>query len=521
MATLDFDAPLSRYFKDEIVQSFHEHDITSLDDVYDLVVGNPRNWASVLGWNEAQANGLIKWLYDNQKGNFEVSKDIEKKAKSFQSPYYATKESIEDISANRWEHIVNKESINRKKRIGERQESTILAPLEAIHLPASVDGSDGTNRGLRQQCALEATCDTEAIKSWLKARANNPNTLTAYRKESERFLLWSVLEKQTALSSLNIEQCSDYLRWLEQLGRTDETEWEKRWRQPQSLWVGPKNVSRSSGDWRPFNNALSFSSRKAAVTIIRQLFSFLQKTGYLRFNPFDQISTKIPLLPGEGKPKEFADRSLSEQQWEEILNYLDKMPDSITKARLKVILLLGKGLGMRASEMLNARCSWIHFSSIHQTSNMATIDIVGKGDKERRLPLSEEQLGIINDYLQYRKLTDITDATLSQVPILASMKPRKKGSSDALSRSGLYLILSNFLEEVARSIQKERPVDASKLRTSSTHWLRHTFAVTSLKVMPVNIVQTAMGHASVGTTSRYIMPDQREMFEAMKKKSSI
>ena len=117
------------------------------------------------------------------------------------------------------------------------------------------------------------------------------------------------------------------------------------------------------------------------MTVVRQLFSFLQKTGYLKMNPFDQISPKIPLLPGEGKPKEYADRSLSKEQWDEILAYLEAMPESIQKARLKVILLLGKGLGMRCSEMINARSSWIAARNIGGSSVMF-ITVIGKETKK-------------------------------------------------------------------------------------------------------------------------------------------
>lgn len=144
---------------------------------------------------------------------------------------------------------------------------------------------------------------------------------------------------------------------------------------------------------------------------------------------------------------------------------------------------------------------------------------MGKGDHERRLPVSDAQVDIINAYLEMRKHPAIGITDGDDVPILASVK--KRGGHESLSRSGLYLILTEFFEKVAQSIEEERPQDASKLRTGSTHWLRHTFAVTSLEVMPINIVQTAMGHASIGTTSRYLTPDQREIYNAMKKKPAM
>ena len=151
------------------------------------------------------------------------------------------------------------------------------------------------------------------------------------------------------------------------------------------------------------------------------------------------------------------------------------------------------------------------------------IEVVGKGDKIRRLPLQPEQLAIINHYLSLRGLSHIGLAD-PDTPLLSSLGRGRKtelkqgqAKRTALSRSGLYRTLDEFLEEVALHVEAERPLDAAKFRASSTHWLRHTFATTALKEMPVNVVQNAMGHASVGTTSRYLTPEESEVARAMRK----
>ncbi len=521
MPQLDFVAPLSQYFFEEVSTHLEKNDICNLDDLMDLIYINENNWWKSVHLDKETANGILKWLYDHRLEGIELPDPVLKKAIELTKPYYGHKVGI--VAGMRFTEVVNPEAHFKKAppRAGfMHSERSQIVPLESFKVPDLFNGKEGTNRGELENCQLNAENDLEAIHSWLKARGKNQNTQAAYKKEAERFLLWAIIERRTALSSLSLEDCSEYLTWLEMLGRTSEETWIARWNQPQSTWLGPKNTARSSGDWRPFSSALSYASRKIAMTVIRQLFSFLQKTGYLRMNPFDQISPKIPLLPGEGKPKEYADRSLSKEQWDEILTYLDGMPDSIQKARLKVILLMGKGLGMRCSEMINARASWISARNI-EGSNVMFITVIGKGDKERRLPLSNEQVQMISNYLEMRDLPPLGDETGSNSLLLASMRKSKKNAEGGVTRSGLYVILSNFLGNVADSIKKERPLDAAKLRTSSTHWLRHTFAVTSLEVMPVNVVQTALGHASVGTTSRYIIPDEKTIVEALKKKPNL
>ena len=400
-----------------------------------------------------------------------------------------------------------------------KKENPGIAPLEKLRLPEGLDGRGGDNRDRVKQ-SIEAYDDISAIENWLSVKAQNANTRSAYRKEAERFLLWCTQEKGIAMSSIGIAEAKDYLRWLESLGRTPEASWP--YNVAQKEWIGPKNTPREDSQWRPFNSALSHTSRKMAMTIVRQLFGYLARTSYIVHNPFDQIPSKVPYLRGEGAAKQFADRSFSEEQWQEAENYFLTLEDSEAAARLAVVLMLGKGLGMRASEMLSARAGWIGMASAG-TEKFLCIEVIGKGDKARRIPIGESQVGLINHYFAFRGLAPIGIAD-AKTPILASLgRGRKnsilKGSAsrNALSRSGLYRLLEKFLDECASSIEQDRPLDAEKFRSASTHWLRHTFATSALKAMPVNMVQTALGHASVGTTSRYLKPEEAELARAMKK----
>ncbi len=85
------------------------------------------------------------------------------------------------------------------------------------------------------------------------------------------------LEKRVALSSARLEECSEYLKWLEMIGRETPENWQKSWIYPQETWIGPKNTPRESPDWKPFNSSLAYTSRKAASTIVRRSFrSFIR-----------------------------------------------------------------------------------------------------------------------------------------------------------------------------------------------------------------------------------------------------
>ena len=393
-----------------------------------------------------------------------------------------------------------------------------IMPLERLRVPPELSGVTGLNRAPHAACSLDAGTDLEALKVWLTARASNPNTEASYRKEAERFYLWCLLERKTALSSIRAGDAALYLRWLEGLGRTDESAWAAKWRIAQSRWIGPKNTPRSSPAWRPFNGPLQVSSRRNAVVVVRQLFNFLKQTGYIIFSPFDQVSPKVPLLKGEGAPQAFADRSLTDDQWAEIIDRIGTIPEGWPRERMKLILMMGKSLGMRASEMLDAKAGWIVERRVGFKVRSA-IEILGKGAKIRRLPINAEQRRIIDDALSARGIPGLSAAE-PDTPLLINLG-RGRNAGGPMTRSGLYVVLRKFFDETADAIATERPMDSAKLRASSTHWLRHTFAVNALGEMSVNVVQAAMGHASVATTGRYLAPEEETMSEAMEKMPAL
>lgn len=475
---------------ERVCASLDDLGVETVEDLYEAVANVGGNWyKSFTGISREDAKTLVDWLSIHARDVGEVTERFYPSG-TFES------------------------------------EPTETLPALAVHsiddlvLPQDLDGSAGSNRA--ELNSLEAVNDLDAIQKWLNARAVNANTLSQYRKESERFLLWSTMERGKPLSSLTAADAALYPVWLERLGRTEPEVWAKDWRLAQSVWIGPKNAPRLSETWRPFNGPLTISSRKTALTVVRILFGFLTKTGYLKFNPFDQISTKVRFLPGEGAPKAFADRSLTERQWDEVLEHLESMEDGQIKARLKVILSLGKGLGMRASEIIHARTGWIAVRRIGD-EDMTVIEIVGKGDKVRRLPLSDSTLAAINDYLALRELPDVHTAPVD-TPLIANLGVGRRGvqsNGDGISRSGVHKILTEFFEEAAAKVQDKSPADAAKLRAGSAHWLRHTFATTALKAMDINVVQNAMGHASIGTTSRYLTPEEAQIAQAMKKMKPI
>ncbi|WP_304524560.1 hypothetical protein [Cupriavidus sp. EM10] len=141
-----------------------------------------------------------------------------------------------------------------------RGKENALVPLDKLVLPAHLDGRDGAYRLPQARCLINAHNDYEAVLSWLRSKpglapdqilglrekrkdvgtGQGPydwlhylsNTQRAYRKEAERFLLWSMLARGKPLSSMDTDDCMAYRDFLAD---------------PPEEWCGPRSRER----WTP------------------------------------------------------------------------------------------------------------------------------------------------------------------------------------------------------------------------------------------------------------------------------
>ena len=84
-----------------------------------------------------------------------------------------------------------------------------VVPWEKLVVPHEVDGSMGLHRAPRASCFLRANNDYTAVQAWLSLH-EAPATQRAYRKEAERLILWAIVERGVALSSLATEDAVAY-----------------------------------------------------------------------------------------------------------------------------------------------------------------------------------------------------------------------------------------------------------------------------------------------------------------------
>ena len=392
----------------------------------------------------------------------------------------------------------------------EIQKSAALVPFEVFAPPSDLDGSSGTNR-LPGRCRLNAPNDYAAIEAWL-ATQRNPNTARAYRREAERLLLWAVLERQRALSSLAIEDVTDYFGWLASLQCTDPQAWP--WNIPRERWVGDRHAPRWSSQWRPFDGPLTLRSRQQAFRILKVLFDWLVGARYLDGNPLRAVAEpKAQIGDGERLPEVEVSHALSRAQMAFLVKHLDSLPPGEATSRLRFVVLFAYGTGLRSAELADARFGRLYQKPLKSGLGVRwMLNVLGKGGKQRSVPMPQAVMQVLRQYLADRGLDPEPAKQPESAPLIARAGGR---SADApLTPSMIYKLLGKLFKSAAQELERlGHPEDAAKLQKASTHWLRHTRGTHSAEAaMSVPMLQKLLGHASPTTTALYISPDEEMLY---------
>ena len=162
--------------------------------------------------------------------------------------------------------------------------------------------------------------------------------------------------------------------------------------------------------------------------------------------------------------------------FEEIENILSQIDVSTPEGtRNKAILETMYSCGLRVSEAVNLKISQLYLE-------VGFIRVIGKGNKERIIPVSKELVRMIRDYVALKKKEfEKTDDVL-----LVTEKGRKMYPKYA------YLLVNKVLG------------DSATLDKNSPHVLRHTFATHLMNQgADLNAVKELLGHSSLASTQVY------------------
>lgn len=394
-----------------------------------------------------------------------------------------------------------------------------VAPLERVLIPIELGGEHGSNRS-PEPCRIHANHDLEAINSWLSLKDDNVKTYQAYKKELERLLLWAVLERGKAISSLNTDDCRAYIKFLKTLTTADDT------------WVTLQPANKSYGKWKPFyyrakksgpgpslepadlpQRVLSPKSINYAKTVIASCMEWLVKQNYLKHNNFQDI----PTLKFAQTKLQTNNRAFTLKQMQVLFAYAQAQinpasPEYMAHRRILFILKFAFSTGLRIHELAAASFGDIECLE-DESGEHYFLRVVGKHSKIRKtsLPLvfNEE----LQDYLRFRGLPSDFDFVPHQAPLIPSL--RDKTARKHLSSAGIHKILAAFFEQMFNHLEVDEHADkrlVNKLRQASTHWLRHSYGsyLANDKQVPLTYIRDELGHANISTTSLYLNTDAKQ-----------
>ncbi|WP_244101158.1 phage integrase family protein [Burkholderia gladioli] len=386
-----------------------------------------------------------------------------------------------------------------------------VAPLEALRVPAELDGSAGLNRAPVPAHQAELNTDLQAVRAWIEIRgARSEATRRAYRREAERLLLWAIVAKRKPLSSLNTLDAAEYLEQF----LADP--------QPAERWIGRSWAERFDPAWRPFVGPLSPRSRDTARRILTAMGAWLVRQQYLRVNPFDGLAAAAPV------PIDTAGRTLTRAQWQFVLQTvwrpepaLGLGADGTDAARLAEVrarerdaflLLLAYATGLRRAELAAATTGQLSRKALDGALDDAwLLRVVGKGRRQREVPIPARLMAMLREQLRARPVPLELESAPPDTPLVAHLV-----TGAPLRADGLGVLFKQIFARAAAKLEASYPGAAADLRRASTHWLRHTFANHGLDAgADIRDMQALLGHASLATTTHYTKGDAVRQYQTV------
>ena len=333
---------------------------------------------------------------------------------------------------------------------------------------------------------ISAKSDAQAVMAWLDEYADSLQTWKAYRRESERLLLW-LASQQLTLADINREVLRRYESFL-----ADP--------QPGEQWIGPSKP-RAHPAWRPFRGALSPASRRQSLVILQGMFTWLVEAGWVSHNPFRLMRDKSRRLNNQTpRIERYLESDLWAWLWQWLNSLLEKEEGSrahFTQARQRFMFGFAYMLAPRISEMADAR-----MSDFQRSEGRWWWHVVGKGSKMARIPLPDDMLECLSQWRQVLSLPQYPSALEAETPALRALDGQR-----GLGHNQLYRLIKGTFQQAAQALEAEGgpPQHVAALRQATPHWLRHT-SITHQAQSGISLRHLAESarHARLDTTSRYL-----------------
>jgi integrase/recombinase XerD len=289
--------------------------------------------------------------------------------------------------------------------------------------------------------------EKRGFKAWLQLEKSlSDHSVEAYLRDIDKLTQFFSIQKSTIpIEAVTLNELQSFLKWIGTLGMTS-------------------------------------SSQSRIISGIRSFFKYCLQENMIRQDP--------TLLLEAPKLRRTLPDFLSVEEINRIVEAIDlSKPEG---ERNRAILETMYSCGLRVSELVNLRLSSLY-------PDLGFIKVIGKGDKERLVPIGNTALKFIGIYR-------------NQVRVHS---PIKKGNEDilflnrrgaALSRQMIFILLKDLVQL------------AGIKKTVSPHTFRHSFATHLVEGgADLRAVQEMLGHESITTTEIYTHLDRAYLRETLQK----
>lgn len=231
-----------------------------------------------------------------------------------------------------------------------------------------------------------------------------------------------------------------------------------------------------------FDLGLAATSQARILSGIKSYFKYLLLEKVINVSPAELLESP--------KTRRHLPDILSYEEIERVFAAID-----MSKAegrRNRAILETLYACGLRVSEVVSLKISMLYF-------NDGFVRIIGKGDKERLVPIGASAIKQVNDYLQYDRV-HITPVKGNEDIIFLNRR------GIALSRVMVFMIIKDLVDK------------AGIHKNVSPHTFRHSFATHLVEGgADLRAVQDMLGHESITTTEIYTHLDRRYLKDTIDK----
>ncbi|MDY2640625.1 site-specific tyrosine recombinase XerD [Ligilactobacillus salivarius] len=215
------------------------------------------------------------------------------------------------------------------------------------------------------------------------------------------------------------------------------------------------------------NNNKANSSILRSVSSLRKFFQYLAQEKIIEKDPMLLIDTP--------KKKQHLPQVLTKEEVEKLLH--SPNTGQVLGLRDRTMLELMYATGLRISEIINLKLEDLHLT-------MGTLQTLGKGHKERIVPVGDEAIKWINRYLEEAR---------------PKLLKQKRSNYLFLNFHGNNLTRQGVWKNLKAEVRK-----AGIQKNITPHTLRHSFATHILENgADLRIVQELLGHADISTTQIY------------------